>query len=179
MIALFTLTEVIFKEWKWINFLKNDIWILWKALTFLFLQKYMPPPPEDADIRTMPYFDFSSVECLLYAFHRLARQCPDFLTHDQQVLKDFRARLMYFARGVQGCTKALNNFTIKDKSTSEEDRKKQKISPLVLSNINTLIKDLFYTPPVYKCNVKLSFKSLENSSEVVSERFSRRIVSNF
>lgn len=127
----------------------------------------MPPPPEDAVITTMPYFDFSSVECLLYAFHRLARQCPDFLTHDQQVLKDFRARLMYFSRGVQGCKKALNNFTIKDKTLSDEDHKKQKISPIILNNINTLIKDLFYTPPVYKCNVKLSFKSQESSPEKV------------
>lgn len=127
----------------------------------------MPPPPEDADIRTMPYLDFSSVECLLYAFHRLARQCPDFLTHDQQVLKDFRARLMYFSRGVQGCTKALNNFTIKDKSLSEEELKKKQISPLLLNNINALIKDLFYTPPVYKCNVKLSFKSQDISPEKV------------
>lgn len=127
----------------------------------------MPPPPEDADIRTMPYLDFTSVECLLYAFHRLARQCPDFLTHDQQVLKDFRARLMYFSRGVQGCTKALNNFTVKDKTLSEEELKKQQISPLLLSNINTLVKDLFYTPPMYKCNVKLSFKSQEGSPEKV------------
>lgn len=123
----------------------------------------MPPPPEDADMRTMPYLEFSSVECLLYAFHRLARQCPDFLTHDQQVLKDFRARLMYFSRGVQGCNKALNNFTVNDKTLSEEDMKKKQISPKLFSNINSLIKDLFYTPPVYKCNVTLSFKSEESS----------------
>nr|CAH7723115.1 unnamed protein product [Callosobruchus chinensis] len=32
----------------------------------------------------------SYIECLLYAFHRLARQCPDFLTADPAVLKDFR-----------------------------------------------------------------------------------------
>lgn len=127
----------------------------------------MPPPPEDADIRTMPYFDFSSVECLLFAFHRLARQCPDFLTHDKQVLKDFRTRLMYFSRGVQGCTKAVNDFVIKDKSLTDEDRKKQIISPVLLMNINTLIKDLFYTPPVYKCNVKLSFTSSISSLEKV------------
>lgn len=128
----------------------------------------MPPPPEDADIRTMPLLDFSSVECLLYAFHRLARQCPDFLTHDQQVLKDFRARLLYFSRGAQGCSKALNNFTVRDKTLSEDALKKQQISPKLLANINTLIKDLFYTPPVYKCNITLSFKHEDSVATKVS-----------
>lgn len=126
----------------------------------------MPPPPEDADIRTMPYLDFSSVECLLYAFHRLARQCPDFLTHDPIVLKDFRARLMYFSRGVQGCSKAINNFDVKDKTLSMEDKKKMEMSPKLFSNINSLIKDLFFTPPMYKCNVVLSFKKEEGATKV-------------
>nr|CAI5839446.1 unnamed protein product [Callosobruchus analis] len=69
------------------------------------LKHFMPLPPEDADLEKMPNLDFTSVECLLYAFHRLARQCPDFLTADPAVLKDFRSRLTYFSRGVGGCKK--------------------------------------------------------------------------
>lgn len=123
----------------------------------------MPPPPEDTDVISMPLLDFSVVECLLYSFHRLARQCPDFLTHDPQVLKDFRARLTYFSRGAQGCIKALDNIDIKDKTQTEEDIRKKKIAPKLLSNINTLIKDLFYQPPKYQCTVMLSFKLEETA----------------
>lgn len=126
----------------------------------------MPPPPEDTSIITIPHLEFSYVESLLYAFHRLARQCPDFLTHDAQVLKDFRARLMYFSRGVQGCNRALNNLD-KDKTYTPEEIKAQQISPKLFSNINTLIKDLFYQPPTYKCNVVLSFKNEESTTTKV------------
>ncbi|XP_031339697.1 apoptosis inhibitor 5 isoform X2 [Photinus pyralis] len=106
------------------------------------LKDYMPPPPEDTTNLTMPILEFSLVECLLYAFHRLARQCPDFLTHDPQVLKEFRSRLTYFSRGVQ-------------------DKKTKTVAPKLLSNITTLIRDLFYQPPKYQCVIKLSFKSEE------------------
>ncbi|KRT81291.1 hypothetical protein AMK59_5550, partial [Oryctes borbonicus] len=126
------------------------------------LKVYMPPPPEDTSTVTIPHLEFSYVESLLYAFHRLARQCPDFLTHDAQVLKDFRARLMYFSRGVQGCSRALNNLD-KEKVYTAEEIKAQQTSPKLFSNINSLIKDLFYQPPMYKCNVVLSFK-IEDST---------------
>lgn len=106
------------------------------------LKDYMAPPPEDTTNLTMPVLEFSLVECLLYAFHRLARQCPDFLTHDPQVLKEFRSRLTYFSRGVQ-------------------DKKTKTVAPKLLSNITTLIRDLFYQPPKYQCAIKLSFKSEE------------------
>ncbi|CAH1098954.1 unnamed protein product, partial [Psylliodes chrysocephalus] len=119
------------------------------------MKRYMPLPPEDGDIDKMPNLDFTSVECFLFAFHRLARQCPDFLTSDPAVLKDFRSRLNYFSRGVGGCKRSLEKIEIKDK-----ENEKIKIAPAVLDNINSLIKDLFYTSPIYKCNVQLSFKTL-------------------
>ncbi|RZC39308.1 apoptosis inhibitor 5, partial [Asbolus verrucosus] len=121
------------------------------------IKLYMPSPPENADVYKMPNLEFSFVECLLYAFHRLARQCPDFLTHDPQILKDFRARLVYFSRGVQGCNKVLSTKPIK--ALDPTNAAKVKIAPSLLNNINVLIKDLFYQPPMYKCNVTLSFKS--------------------
>ena len=38
------------------------------------------------------------VECLMYTFHGVGRQAEDFLTEDQDRLKDFRQRLQYLAR---------------------------------------------------------------------------------
>lgn len=121
----------------------------------------MPLPPEDADIEKMPNLDFTNVECLLYAFHRLARQCPDFLTADPLVLKDFRSRLNYFSRGVGGCKRSLEKIPM-----SKSNDEKIKIAPAVLDNIHSLIKDLFYTPPMYKCNIQLSFKTFEKKIKV-------------
>ncbi|KAF5290551.1 hypothetical protein FQA39_LY14680 [Lamprigera yunnana] len=134
------------------------------------LKDYMPPPPEDATNLTMPILNFSNVECLLYAFHKLARQCPDFLTHDPQVLKEFRSRLTYFSRGAQGCSKALSNFDIKERTLSEDEKKKRNVAPKVLNNINTLIRDLFYQPPKYQCSVKLSFKIEETAIKKIQEK---------
>lgn len=124
------------------------------------MQDYMPSPSPDTDDTTMPNFDFSLVECFLYAFHQLARQCPDFLTHDPLVLKDFRARLLYLARGVQSCLQAL-------KKPGAEQSDQHRISyPKLFSNLNVLIKDLFYQPPMYKCKVTLSFLAAETTPNV-------------
>lgn len=127
----------------------------------------MPLPPEDVDIEKMPNLDFTSVECLLYAFHRLARQCPEFLTSDPAVLKDFRTRLNYFSRGVGGCKRSLEKI-----HKAKKDDEKVKLAPAVLDNITSLIKDLFYTTPIYKCNVQLSFKTLDNKIKVSENHFS-------
>lgn len=134
------------------------------------LKDYMPPPPEDTTNITMPILEFSLVECLLYAFHRLARQCPDFLTHDPQALKEFRARLTYFARGAQGCSKALSNLDVNNKTLTDEDKKTKNVAPKVLNNINTLIRDLFYHPPKYQCVVKLSFKTEDAIAKTTPEK---------
>lgn len=61
----------------------------------------MPSPPTNGDLDTFPKQEFSFVECLLYAFHKLARFSPQFLTNDEERLKDFKLRLQYFARGLQ------------------------------------------------------------------------------
>nr|CAI5839449.1 unnamed protein product [Callosobruchus analis] len=131
------------------------------------LKHFMPLPPEDADLEKMPNLDFTSVECLLYAFHRLARQCPDFLTADPAVLKDFRSRLTYFSRGVGGCKKSLEKH-----SGKKLDEEQLKIAPAVFDNISSLIKDLYYTVPIYKCNIQLSFKSITKKIKLSPEKSS-------
>ncbi|XP_060530435.1 apoptosis inhibitor 5 [Cylas formicarius] len=131
------------------------------------IKDYMPLPPENVDMSEVPNLDFSSVECLLYAFHKLARKCPEFLTADPQLLKDFRQRLQYFSRGVQGCKRGLENTLANKKDgLSREEQAKLKVAPIVLNNINSLIKDLFYQPPLYKCNVQLSFKKEDKKIKV-------------
>lgn len=125
---------------------------------FNLLKTYIPLPPEDKEVAVFPLQDYSTVECLIYTFHRLTRQCPEFLTSNPDLLKDFRIRLQYFSRGVQGCIKTIKEGDIKNK---KEDDKQKKNAYKITSNINTLIKDLFYTPPSYKSIVTLSWKSDE------------------
>ncbi|XP_072402399.1 apoptosis inhibitor 5-like [Diabrotica undecimpunctata] len=122
------------------------------------LKLYMPLPPDDEDINKIPNLNFSAVECLLYAFHRLVRQAPEFLTSDPTTFNDFRSRLAYFSRGVGGCKRALEII-------HNKDEEKIKIAPTLLDNINTLIKDLFYQTPTYRCNIQLSFKPVNSSKK--------------
>ena len=60
------------------------------------LQEVMPLPPEgDAATEALEggvSLEFSRVECLLFSFHQLARHQPEFLSNDQERLKDFRIR---------------------------------------------------------------------------------------
>lgn len=130
---------------------------------FNVLQLYMPQPPENTSSNEMPEFNFSIVESLLCAFHALARQCPEFLTEDPARLKDFRARLLYFSRGIQGCKKVLS-LNATDKVFNAEEKRIREMCPQLLTNIQTLVKDLFYTPPVYKCKITLSFTKKEEAS---------------
>lgn len=120
------------------------------------LLDYLPGPPEDGDLEKYPKQEFSFVECLMYSFHKLAKLCPNFLTSDEERHKDLKLRLQYFARGLQGCIKKLN-----EKLAAEESLRKEKKPNEVLkmvNNINTLIKDLFRTPPIYKASITLSWK---------------------
>lgn len=49
------------------------------------------PPTDDNDLNVEPRLEFSFVECLMYAFHKLLKQCPEFLS-DAERLKDFKIR---------------------------------------------------------------------------------------
>lgn len=65
-------------------------------------QAYMPLPPsdeeEDMSATEEPKLQFSYVECLMYAFHQLARRCPLFLADEanSERLKDFKIRYVTF-----------------------------------------------------------------------------------
>ena len=58
-------------------------------------QEYMPLPPEDAADSTgdaEPEFEFTKVESLLFAFHTVGSQVPEYLSDNPERLKDFRVK---------------------------------------------------------------------------------------
>lgn len=125
------------------------------------LLEYMPLPPVDADMNETPSFQFSHAECLLYGLHVLGKQATEFLTfpNDAVKLKDFRSRLQYLARGTQGYIKKLQE-AVKGKTTDEMKSEENQIKVTALkttSNISTLIRDLFHTPPSFKSVIHLSW----------------------
>ncbi|XP_033216197.1 apoptosis inhibitor 5 [Belonocnema kinseyi] len=127
---------------------------------------FMPLPP-DSEITEVPKLQFSHVECLMYAFHKICKQTPEFLIKDPDQLKEFRLRLQYFARGIQGYIKKLREAIT---GKSEEDLKSEEnqlkvVALKTTNNINTLIKDLFHSPPSFKSAVELSWKTLINSKK--------------
>merc|ERR1719507_2613822 len=73
---------------------------------------YMPLPPvnEDGSVAPSPSLEFTKVEALMFAFHRICRQAPTFLPEDEERLKDFKLRLQYLARGVTGYIGKLREF---------------------------------------------------------------------
>lgn len=125
------------------------------------LLEYMPLPPADADMNETPSFQFSHAECLLHALHTLGKQAAEFLTfpEDAAKLKDFRSRLQYLARGTQGYIKKLQE-AVKGKTTEEMKTEENQIKTTALkttSNISTLIRDVFHTPPSFKSVIHLSW----------------------
>ncbi|XP_022828878.1 apoptosis inhibitor 5 [Spodoptera litura] len=144
------------------------------------LMKYLPEAPienevaegeksEDKpeDSKTAPLLQFSHVECALFALHSLCRKAPEALTTDAAKIKALRLRLQYTARLTQGYIKKLKEVTQGQKgedANSEEN--KLKIAALkTTSNINTLIRDLFRTPPSFKSKVQLSFHTKKVDKE--------------
>ncbi|KAK3729215.1 hypothetical protein QZH41_012253, partial [Actinostola sp. cb2023] len=136
---------------------------------FTLLLEYMPLPPaeepeEKKEESQDPKLQFSFVECLLYAFHHLARNDEEFLTGSDaaEKLKGFRLRLQYFAQGCQIYIKQIKLALEGKKGAAlQEEENKIKVAALrTTNNINTIIKDLFHNPPSYKTFVSLSWKSL-------------------
>ncbi len=89
--------------------------------------EYLPKPNEalespEEDVK----FNFSYVECLMFAFHTLGRYHPEFLAADEnkERLKDFRLRLGYFARGTQNYIKELRSAVI---NTSENTKDNEEV----------------------------------------------------
>ena len=71
---------------------------------------------------------------MMYTFHQIARQAETFLTSDPERLKDFRSRLNYLARGVQGYIRKLKEFLASSgtKPVKNEEQEDVKIKQIAL-----------------------------------------------
>lgn len=148
-------------------------------LVFDKLLELMPLPPageeteNSTDQQHEPELQLSHVECLMYSFHQLAKRNPQFLTADESAerLRDFKLRLQYLARGVQGYIKKLR-LALQGKKTAElkTDENKLKVAALkTTSNINILIRDLFHVPPSFKSTITLSWKPAATNEKPASD----------
>lgn len=119
----------------------------------------------------IPSLQFSHVECALFALHSLGRRAPDALVADPTKLKTLRLRLQYTARLTQGYIKKLKEVTQGNKTDDlkSEENKIKLVALKTTSNINTIIKDLFRSPPSFKSKVQLSFqtKHVEKSDKEI------------
>lgn len=112
-------------------------------LVFEKLLELMPLPPageeteNSSEQQAEPELQLSHVECLMYGFHQLAKRDPQFLTADESAerLRDFKLRLQYLARGVQGYIKKLR-LALQGKKPSELKSEELKVAALkTTSNI--------------------------------------------
>lgn len=103
------------------------------SIVYNLLVEYLPNPQqqhqqdenekeaeeEEEEEEEQAKFNFSYVECLLYAFHVLAKFDQSFFFFEnKERLKDFRLRLQYFAKGTQNYIKELRNTLIDSYSKS-------------------------------------------------------------
>jgi len=135
---------------------------------------YMPLPPveEDGSVADAPALEFTKVECLMYTFHCIGKQNDEFLKEDEERLKDFRVRLQYLARGVSGYLKKLKEFLASPagRKADSEDVKIKKIALRSTENIQTMIRDLFHTPPHFKAGIVLSWKPVDGKGRLAEKR---------
>lgn len=130
------------------------------------LLQLLPLPPTDVESKEEPTLQLTHVESLLFSFHQISKHNSDFLTNNEERLKDFRLRLQYLARGVQSYIKKLkDSLTVKGKQVTveTEENKLKFIALKTTTNINTLIRDLFHSPPSFKSTVVLSWKPTTTS----------------
>ena len=67
------------------------------GLKTFFFQDAVPHQPETATDETDD-FEFTKLECLLFAFHTVASQAPTFLTENPDLLKDFKVSFRHYNR---------------------------------------------------------------------------------
>ncbi|CAF0853317.1 unnamed protein product [Adineta ricciae] len=146
------------------------------AKLFNVLMTFLPEPPVETETisnETTPDFQFSFIECLMYALHQLSRKYPDFLIaeENEERVKDFRLRLRYLYRGASSYTTQLKScLNEKIEGDEQDERKKSRlIAYKICSNVQVMIRDLCRSPPSFKSNVVLSWKTNEELKRSLSE----------
>lgn len=155
--------------------------IIWISL----FQDLVAVPENDAN-KKVEDMDLHRVEALLYTFHKLGKQCPDFLSKDPERQKEFKkkystykylkisvllvliwilkyfiiiCRLLYVGTCTQTFVKVVRQeLKEKDEDVKNDPVVEKKLEGLRLAcNINTLIKELFNIPPRFKATITLSW----------------------
>ena len=149
----------------------------------------MPPSPTNGteeNGETVPRFEFTYVETLMYAFHRLGSQCPDFLNANADRLKDFLLRFVlsyvklckYFQRFnciLFSRLRYLDSGVLHFMKNAQQLEGNESCTALALaSNIRTLIREFHRIPPAYKAIVTSSFKPAVTSQTVEAEGGKKR-----
>lgn len=130
------------------------------------LLNYIPLPPaidsERCSKLEEPNLQFTHIECLMYTFVQLLKHNAEFLTlsENSQRLRNLKSRLQFLARGVQNGIKTFRESLVSNrgKEIKAEETKLKAIALRTMNNINSLIKDLFRSPPTFKINIILSWK---------------------
>lgn len=103
----------------------NELDILFNRLV-----EYLPKPELTETTETKnggedQKFNFSYVECLLFAFHAIGRYHEAYLTAAEETTKerarDFRLRLQYFAKGTQNYIKELRNSLLSASAIANQE----------------------------------------------------------
>ncbi|XP_035230050.1 apoptosis inhibitor 5-like [Stegodyphus dumicola] len=142
---------------------------------YRILLDYIPlPPPTDAENGSKieePNLQFTHIECLMFTFTQLLKHNAEFLSASENSsrLKDLKARLQFLARGVQNGIKTFKESLVsnKTKETKVDETKLKAIALRTMNNINSLIKDLFRSPPTFKTIITLSWKPVTAVSSKV------------
>lgn len=125
------------------------------------LMDAVPNQPENTtEAEAEANFEFTKLECLLFAFHTVASQATEFLAENPDTLKNFKTRLQYFALAIQGYIRKLDEF-IKSKTKAELSKEENQVRVVAhrsANNISRIIKDLFHTPPSYKAQIIVSWR---------------------
>ena len=145
---------------------------------FTKLLHFMPLPvvkeekaAEESEDSSESQIEFSYVECLMYSFHQVARKYPEFLTAAEAAdkLRDFKLRLQHVGQRCQTYIKQIK-MALNEKSGKDEEYKVKVIALRTTSNIHTLVKDLFHSPPSYNNHVNLSWSSTKSKSPTISNQ---------
>jgi len=145
-----------------------------QEVTFNKLLQFMPSPPNKEGLseeQEEPSLLLTHVECLMYTFHSLGKCNPEFMSKlNEDIMKEFKLKLQYLARGIQNYIKKLKESLSASKTheRAKEDHKLKFVALKTTTNINTLIRDLFHLKPSFKSTINLSWKPVV--SKPASER---------
>lgn len=134
--------------------------------------------PQQNEENNTDDLNFIQLESLLFAFHTMSSQAPEYLADSQERQKEFKTGLQYFALTIQAYTRKLDEF-IRGKNRLElnkEENKKKMTAHRSAKNISSIIKDLFHSPPSYKSKIIVSWRP--QNDKAVSGPASNREANN-